>query len=132
MQQPVTVRPGKRRQYLSCHGHAARDGHAARFAQEPTQAHAVDVLHDDEGDAFGLPDIEDADDIGVIDRARHHGLTPEIRCMGRGLEDLERHLSGKGKLFGEIDHAHAALAEFLHDAITGDGPPFQLGRQGCP
>jgi hypothetical protein len=78
---------------------------------------ADEVLHDEvELALFGLADVVDVDDVGVIDAVGRPRLTqhprPEVRLAAQiGANQLERHDPVDEHVPGSIDDPHAALAE---------------------
>jgi hypothetical protein len=92
---------------------------------------AIAKLHDDEAAAPVGADLVHRADVGVIQRGSGLCLAEETPpppfSVGLGTSDQ---LDGDGALqravVGEIDIAHAAGAEFAHDAVVAE--KFRVGR----
>ncbi len=85
-------------------------------AQMVAQTAAVDVLHSDEQAQFGVAEVVDADDRGMIKlggRARLlNQASAELVLAGKvAVHDLDGHLPLQIEIGGAIDRAHAAIAE---------------------
>ena len=94
---------------------------AARvLLQRLPQRAAGQVLHRDEVLTLVRADLEDRDDVGVAERGERLGLLaqPALRVA---VEQLERDVALEGRVVGQEDRAHAAVAELPHDAIAADG-----------
>ena len=84
---------------------------------------AVDVLHGDEGHAFGLADVVDAADVGVGNLARDADLAVEAfeqaEIVG-GLfgQEFEGDRLAEGEVGGAVNFTHAAAAQQSDDAVT--------------
>src|SRR5690606_27744186 len=103
----------------------------------------LDALERDLGPAVRVElDVVDGHDVRVLEGAVDPGLLEELldaaRVLGLRLERLEGELAPERLLFGQVDHAHAALAEDrLGDeatASTGEialepGEPHGLSRR---
>src|SRR5260370_37594602 len=89
---------------------------------------AVQKLHGQEEMAVFLPNLMDGADIGMIKGGSGAGFAAEtLQCL-RILRDivgekLKRDKSAERDIFGLVNHAHAAAAEFLDDAVVRDGAP---------
>jgi hypothetical protein len=106
--------------------------HRRRGRQPLRQRHARRELHGHEQRALRTTDIEHAHDIGVIDpRERpalsQHALLHELElCLARhGQHELERDVARELGVACEVDDAHRARAELLHDLVA----PQPLARQ---
>ncbi len=127
---PLVVRRGERV------GKRRRDG------EELSQRHApgrdplgellpAHQLHGQEVDAVRLLDRVDVDDVGVIERRQRPSLAPEpleafLTAREVGRQHLQRHLAAELRVLGEIDLAHAALAELGGDLVVGEAPADQV------
>src|SRR5205823_4547783 len=87
-------------------------------------------------DAVDLADIEDRADVGVLDAGRRSRLAVETLQLLRiedGIEvrDLESHAPPELDVLGQVDGPHAALAEFVEDAVASEllGQD-RIGRHG--
>ena len=92
----------------------------------PVQAAALDVLELQEGQAIGLADVVDLDDVRVPEPGDRHGLGVEPGGdLGVGMGAGQDHLQGAGAiepdLSGPVDDSHAAAAQFAQDLIAVDG-----------
>ena len=103
-------------------GEAERKGLGNERAERP----ALDVLHDGDQLVAGIDQFEQRDDGGMIQHRRCARLREQLRaCIRhrrsvRRRQKLERNLSAESFGFGEIDDAHAALAQFAQYAVVGD------------
>src|SRR5690348_15032032 len=84
---------------------------------------ALKQLHDDERSALVFSDIVNGANIRMIQsgsRARFALKSFERGRIGRRVleEKLERHISVEPRVFGFVDHAHAAAPELFYDAIV--------------
>ena len=88
---------------------------------------ALDVLHSEEALVLRLLDREQGDDVGVVERGHDLGLALEppqplgLPRHGRR-QELERDVALQPGVLGEVDDAHAALAQLLQDAKVPQGP----------
>ena len=87
------------------------------------QGDALDIGHDEEGDAAGLADVVDRAQVGMLDGGGETGLALEALAHGGVLvAGAVRHLEGdvaaEVGVFGQVDGAHPAGAEFPEDAVT--------------
>src|ERR1017187_7402841 len=92
------------------------------------QRSSVQELHGDEGAAVLLADLIYRADVWVIQGGSGAGLAPEaiqgLRMPGEFAgQELESDKSLEPRVLGLVDHAHAAVAQLLHDAVMGNGPP---------
>src|SRR5260370_22350939 len=80
-----------------------------------------------------LPERMDGVDVGMVEGRSRGGLAAEtFQCL-RVLryivgEKFKGDKSAKGDVLGLVNHAHAAAAEFLDDAVVRDGAP----DHACP
>jgi hypothetical protein len=86
----------------------------------------LEQLHRDERPPLVLVHLIDGADVRVVQRRGGARFAQEalhrLRLVGAILrQELERHLARELHVFGEIDHAHAARAERVEDAIVRDG-----------
>ena len=86
---------------------------------------AFEALHGDEGVAVFLADVVDGADVGVIERGGGLGFALEagerLRVFGDGVgEEFQSDETIEAGVFGFVDDAHAAAAEFFEDAVMGD------------
>ena len=101
------------------------------------QRAALQILHGDEGAAVLLADVMNGADVGMIQGGRGPSLALESaqrlpvasQIVRQELEGDEAMEPGVLRL---VDHAHAAAAELLDDAVVGEGLADQgvsaLGR----
>ena len=97
------------------------------------QGGAFQKLHGQEGMALVLADFVKGADVGMIEGGRGAGFALEAfqghAVAGHLLrKEFEGDFAAEFQVFGTIDDAHAATAEFLHDAVVGDG---FTGRHRC-
>jgi hypothetical protein len=90
------------------------------------KGHSLQVLHGNKTSAIALADFVDSANVGMVKRRCRSCFPAEtIECgsvFSNGVgEEFQRDESAKRKVFGLIDNAHAATAEFLDDAIVRDG-----------
>src|SRR5579864_9835183 len=90
------------------------------------QGHAFEVLHHDESLPARLIDLVNSADIWVIEGrsgARFALKTLESLCVGGDVlgKELEGNEASQLDVLGLIDDTHASAAEFLDDAVMGDG-----------
>ena len=100
---------------------------------------ARDVLHSEVKLALGLADLVDAADIGMVERRGRLGLAHEAGphgrvTVGRFRQELEGDFAIETRVLGQIDFAHAALAELPEDGVfAGQSPaggPFVRSLRG--
>lgn len=89
---------------------------------ETVECLAVDELHGDEVDGFGLSDFVDNDDAGVIEGGGSAGFLEEAKTIfiggGRGGgHDFEGDGAVEAFVAGFVDGSHAALAELFEDPV---------------
>ncbi len=90
------------------------------------QRAALQQLHHQVGRALVLADLVDDRDVGVRQRRRGLRLALEAQppvAVGHqlGRQDLDRDLPLEPGVDGAPDHAHAARADLLDQAVVGDG-----------
>ena len=84
---------------------------------------AVEEFHGDKLLAALLPDFVDGADIGMIESRSGLSLAFEAReglriASDLGREEFESHEAVEINVFGFVDDAHPAAAEFFEDAIV--------------
>ena len=105
---------------------------ARRLIQHRAQARAFHILHGDkEAAILGLVQIGDLDHVGMAQLVGGARLLAkaldELRVLAQiGGEKLERHLTAQQNMFGQINHAHSALAQLARNAIFS---PHQRARR---
>src|SRR6202050_5190129 len=86
----------------------------------------LEKLHGDEGTPFEFTNIVNDADIGVIEGGGGTRLAMEA-LDGLGVlrnvigEEFEGDVAAEAGIFGFVDHAHTAAAEFFEDGVMGDG-----------
>ncbi len=90
------------------------------------QRQAVEKFHGNEGVAVLVVNLVDGADVGVIQRRSGLGFALEagqgLRVFGDFIgQEFQGNKAMQLHVFGFIDHAHPAAAEFVDDAIVGDG-----------
>src|SRR5262249_37044599 len=122
------VRGAERSGGLPADVYRHRRDDAADPAKVAVEALAVEELHDDVRRPLRLqgPAVEDLDDIGMLNGARRARFVYESRehlLVARQilLQDLDGDAAVDARMLGDIDHAHAALAERAHDAVIPNG-----------
>ena len=122
--------PGRLRGVIDGHG----DRQRPPLLDEAMQVPALDVLHDEEGDAPGLVGVVGRDDVGVRQRRRRPDLPAEPPELLRGIDgaggqDLQGDDPIHRAVEGPEDDAHAAGAEQVQDDVAVDqqrvAPPLQ-------
>ncbi len=83
---------------------------------------AAHELHGEKRNAVRLLDRVDRDDVGVVQRRDGARLAPEAldplrRSRHLGRQDLERDLARELRVLGQVDLAHAALAELPENPV---------------
>ena len=91
-------------------------------ANQMSERGARDVLHRDEVDAVGLPDLINRDDVRMIQGGSGSGLLNEALTslsIDRAirLEQLDRDGPAEARIDGAVDDAHPAFAERLQDLV---------------
>ncbi|MFO0634431.1 MAG: hypothetical protein U0168_16415 [Nannocystaceae bacterium] len=100
----------------------ARPGEAPLATQHHREVLALEVLHREEHRAAGhRPEVDDVDDVLVRDHRCRARLLQEAIDVGLLaaellLEHLERDLLPQGHVLGQIDRAHATVADHLQHA----------------
>ncbi len=95
-------------------------------ADEMFQGDAIQKLHDDEGLIVIVVNLMDGADVGMVQGRSCARLAAKARQGQRIVSDLGRqkldgHEASQLEVLGLIDHAHAAAAEFFHNAVVGNG-----------
>ena len=97
---------------------------AQRTGGEPIfQRRALQILHDDERPLVLLADVVDGADVRVVEcrcrprlaREPVQGLAVAREFVG---DELESHRTAEPRIFGFVQHAHAACADPLDDAVV--------------
>ena len=101
------------------------------------EAAAVDEFEGEVGEATGLADVVDLDDIGVLEAGDGLGLPVEAgqglgAGVGAGQDHLERDQTTQVDLAGLVNDPHAAAAQLLEDLEAGDGRPSGRSRDPGP
>ena len=97
-------------------------------ADEMLERLAIEKFHGDKGFAVLLADVVNGADVGMIKGGGGLGFALET-CEGlRVFGDIvgkkfERDETVQANVFGFVNDAHAAAAEFFGDAVVGDGLP---------
>ncbi len=87
------------------------------------QRRALQILHGDERSPVLLADVIDRADVRVVQRRGGPGLALKA-AQGRGITgsssetNFSDHRAVKPRVYGLVDHAHAAAAELLDDAVV--------------
>ena len=106
-----------------------------RFAENVSQAAAVDQLHGVVMHAALAADGEDRHDVGVVQPGDGLGLAMEPMhrlLIGHGAkpENLQGHATAQRGLLGLVDDAHAAAAELADDPELAQGRRISGRRTG--
>ena len=96
------------------------------------QGRALQIFHGDESFPVLLADVVDGADIGMVQGGSRLGFALEaaegLRIFGDVIgQKLQRDEAVQSGVFSFVDHAHPATAEFLNDAVVGDGLADHLG-----
>src|ERR1700722_8403061 len=91
------------------------------------ERHPVEKLHGDESLAI-LADVVDRADVGMVERGRGVGfaskagerLRVHFHLFG---QELEGDKTMQARVFGFVDDAHSAAAQFLDDVVVRDDTP---------
>jgi hypothetical protein len=86
----------------------------------------LQILHGDEGLPALLIDLVDCADVGMVQCGSGLRLaleaTERLRVLGHFVrQELQGDEAAKFNVLGFVDHAHAATAKFLHNAVVRDG-----------
>ena len=112
--------------------------HLVNFHRAPAdpvfQGHPFEKLHRDEGMAILFANIVDRADVGMIESRGGLGLTSKSRqrlCISGHFvrQELERDETVQSRVFGFVDHAHAAAAQFFENPVVRDGLTDHVGRR---
>ena len=101
--------------------------------QELSQILPADQLHREEVGLAVLPEVVDADDVGVLEAEHHLRFGEEALddVLGTaGGEGLEGVLAAAGGVADVVDDAHAALAEQPEDLVAGGDLHGALASSG--
>jgi hypothetical protein len=91
-----------------------------------SQGLTIEELHRNKRLIVVLADLIDGTDIGVVQGGRGLGFTLEpVQCLAIAgkffWQELQRDKAMQSCVFGLIDHAHPATAEFFEDAVVRNG-----------
>ena len=91
-------------------------------ADQMSERGARHVLHRDEVDTVGLPDLINRDDVRVVQGGSGSGLLNESLTSlsidrAIGLEQLDRDGPAEARIDRAVDDAHPAFAERLQDLV---------------
>ena len=111
-----TLRMSRRQAIRHLHGHQQRFVERERSAIEALlQALSVDQLHGDIGQGFGLSDVVDGGDVGMVERRRGPSLTTKalglVASRLADVEHLEGHVTPESHVARFEHPPHAALAD---------------------
>ena len=100
---------------------------------EVLQRGAVEEFHCDKGAAVVFADVVDGADVGMIQRGGGACFTFEaferLWVVGEIVgEKFEGDEAAEARVFGFVDHAHSATAEFFDDAVMRDCLADEAGR----
>ncbi len=104
--------------------------HLVNFHRPPAdpvlQGHSLEKLHRDEGVAILFANIVDGADVGMIECGGSLGLPSKSRqrlCISGHFvrQKLERDETVQPRVFGFVDHAHAAAAQFFENPVVRNG-----------
>ncbi len=104
--------------------HGARRIQRSLTGQEIIEGLALQVLHDQEqGPVVGLPEVDEANGVRVLEGGDGAGLFLEPRDLGEVVqealvEDLERHGAPHGELLGPIHGPHPPPPQHAVDAVA--------------
>jgi hypothetical protein len=136
MHQAPRVRRRQRGGDLAHDAFDARDRDLGASRARRLQRLPLDVLHDEVAGpgARQLADLENTHDVGVCDRGRglRFAREPPTRSLvGRegGGEHLHHHVALEGRIAGEEDRAHPALAELPEERQARGQDLAQFGSQ---
>ena len=97
-----------------------------RLAAQPLlQAHAFQLLHDDERTTFVVLDVMNDADAGMIQLRGGAGLAHEaverFAVIGQIVRDeLQGDVAAEPRVLRLVNHAHAAAAKLPHNAVVGN------------
>ena len=112
--------------------HGPVGGHGSLAPQHLLRVVTLDELHGDPQPAVVETAVEDLDQGRVVERAGDRRLAVEPggeHRVGRqvGMDHLHRVLPREPWVLHQVDRTHAAGADLLDDAVTGeDGPRFKV------
>jgi hypothetical protein len=92
------------------------------------------TLHDDEGPALVLADVEDRADPGVVEprgglRLALESLEDPGALSDSSRQELERDVALETKILGVLNLPHTALAQLGGDPVVGNGGADHLGPE---
>src|SRR5262249_51337362 len=109
------------------------DVERALLGHQRLQAGAFDVLHGQKVQIAVGVDVEGSDDVRMVEGRDSAGLAVEAFAEGRvisqrGRQYFNRRLSLHMRVLAEVDAAHAAGADLLHDLVAAkeEALPFSL------
>jgi hypothetical protein len=136
MHQPAFVRGVERARHLLDELECSRRYERAFGMQQRLQVGALDVAHRDVEQAVDLARLVDGDDVRVIEGGGELRLAQEAQAKAlvlreAGRQELQRNLPLQPRIVGQIDDAHAPMAEHALDAVARKlgADPF-LGYDG--
>ena len=101
--------------------------HLHRLAPQPVlQAHAFQLLHDDEGMAVEVLDVVNGADAGMV-QLRSGARFQHEAAQGLGVVDqvvgneLQGDVAAQARVDRVVNHAHAATTELADDAVVRNG-----------
>ena len=103
--------------------------HSLDFERPPgndvLQRRALQIFHHDERTSIVLADFVDGADVGMIQRGSRARFAAEaferLRILGHFIgQKLQSDETAQPGVFGLVNYAHAAAAEFFNDAIVRD------------
>ncbi len=108
------------------------DGQGAGALEPSVERLAAEEFHRQKRDAAVLADLVDVDDVIVLDRRGGLGFAQESLLGDGGNTEpgehrLERDRPLEQRVFGLEDHAHAAAAQHLEDAIGAEPADLVVG-----
>ena len=133
---PLVVRLGEGVADLGEEGGGARPGQGAAAPQEGRQVLASQVLHHHVQRAFGFAEVEHLDGVRVGEERHGLGLpleAPDDVAVGDqgGVQHLEGGDLAHDHVLDLVDHAHAASADPVEDAVAGADDAAEHGVRSC-
>ena len=117
-------------------GEREKDFHFQRTPRDAVlQGHTVQKLHGDERMTIVLADFVNRADVGMVEGGSGTSFAAEtlqsLRVLGYVIQqEFQRDEAPKLGVLGLVDDAHPATAEFLDDAVVGNGLTDKLGACG--
>ena len=86
----------------------------------------LEQFHGDEGAAFEIANIVNGANVWMIQRGCGAGFAAEALDGLRVLRNIvrkkfERHIAAEARVFGFVNHAHSAAAQFFEHGVMRDG-----------